>query len=201
MSVLGDIIQPSIAPQEGDASPTRFGHHLIYSGKKFEDMVRWYRTLINGDVVVGDEAPSPELLARDDVDTIVIVKKPAVEQDEGPYRTGIFHIAWSYASLAELMTVYRYARDNGILPQSVLNTGILLQFYYVDPEGNYLEFEVDAHDTSKATQEAQRSGKREAELKHWIYDPEVILKMMEAGWSDYDILRHDTYHAGKAEFA
>lgn len=174
--------------------PVGFGHHVIYAGAKYDEMVKWYGTLLGGTVTSGEEIPA-DLLARDDCDTVVIAKRTDLAQEEGPVRTGVFHVAWSYASIAELMQMYRHGLKNGIEPQSTLNTGILLQIYYTDPEGNGVEFQVDAHDTSEATQAAQRNGQRSGNARHWLYNPEKIIALMEAGWSDYDILDHEKFHA------
>lgn len=175
--------------------PVGFGHHVIYADEKFDEMVKWYQTLLSGDITTMPDSAPADLLVREDIDAVVIAKRPGLTQERSPIRTGIFHVAWSYSSLAELMTVYQHAKANGILPLEVLNTGILLQVYYIDPEGNGIELQVDAHDTSEATQVAQRSGRREGSVAHWVYDPETILRLMEAGWSDYDILDHEKYHA------
>jgi len=174
-------------------TPVGFGHHVLYAGEKYDEMVNWYATFFQGEVMTAD-APSAELLARDDIDTIMIVRRPDLDQEGREFRTGIFHVAWSYASLAELMTVYEHAKSWGILPLFTLNTGILLQIYYADPEGNRIELEVDAHDTSEETQQVQRSGLREVLMSEWRYDPDMIVKLMRAGWSDYDILNHKKYH-------
>lgn len=179
-------------------SPIGFGYHTIYAGPKYDEMVSWYAKLLCLEPRSSTMPVPAGLLASTDSDTIVIARRDDLEVDDRPFRTGVFHIAWSYSSLAELMTVYLNTKRQGIVPQSVLNTGILLQFYYVDPEGNFLEFEVDAHETSEATQEAQRSGTRDVELKHWAYDPDFIVELMQEGWSDQDILNHRKFHAAKA---
>lgn len=184
----------SVAPED---RPTGFGYHLVYAGEKYDEMVWFYRTLLGGRVVAAPDGASLDEVADAGQDLVVIARRPELPKVATMGKPGVLHVAWCYNSLAELMYVYKQARDAGIKPGGLLNTEILMQFYYSDPEGNQVEIAVDGHDTSEETQAFQRAagGVRTHDLSHWKYDPEKILAMMEAGVSDYDIFNHETYHA------
>lgn len=192
--LLDDARTEVQASAEQTVRPVGFGPHVIYCGEKYEEMVRWYQTFFQGEVrTVSDTLPA-DIASDDTTDSIILVKRPDLPVLEGR-QVGIFHVAWSYPSLAELMYVYRKARDNGILPVEVLNSGILLQVYYKDPEGNGVEIEVDDYDTSEETYAVQRamSFVRSGDPKHWHIDPEKVIAMLEAGVPDKDILHHVKY--------
>lgn len=189
-------------PKRADAAatiPTGFGYHVIYTGENHERMVEWYRTLFGNDVQALEGLPGEAYSLDESTDAVVIVKRPELEKVDVPFppgKPGILHMAWSYSSLAELMYVYRHARDQGIRPQSVLNTGILIQFYYDDPDGNQIELQIDNYDTSAETQHVQRiKAVRLPIPKENIYDPEQMLALLEAGVPDQDIFDHDRFHA------
>lgn len=191
---LDDARKGGQADADHAVVPVGFGPHVIYCGAKYDEMVRWYQAFFQGQVrPVSDTLPA-ELASDDTIDSIVLIKRPDLPILEGR-QNGIFHIAWSYPSLAELMYVYRNAKANGILPIDVLNTGILLQIYYKDPEGNGVEIEVDDYDTSQETYAVHRSASfvRSGDPKHWHVDPEKVIAMMEAGVPDEDILHHVKY--------
>lgn len=193
----GPIQTPKVV-DEADR-PLGFGYYLIYaSPEKYDETVRFYQTLLGGSVLAAPEGLSAEQMNRVLEGLIVVVKRPDLPQSKAPFSPGVLHIAWFYNSLAEMMTVYKHARDQGLKPGELMNSGVLMQMYFYDPEGNEFEIGVDAHDTSEAAQNAMSDveGKRVpgGGIDHWRYDPEKVLKMLEAGISDYDIFRHETYH-------
>lgn len=186
-------------PGAADTVPTGFGYHVLYSGENHAAMVRWYQALFGGEARALEGPPGEEDSLDDTHDTVVIVKRTDLAQVEAPFppgKPGILHMAWSYPSLAELMYVYRHARDQGIRVHTVLNTGILIQFYYEDPDGNQIELQVDNYDTSEETQHIQRTkGTRVPIPKEHFYDADKMLAMLEAGIPDQDLFDHDRYHA------
>lgn len=187
---------PGLAVETTDR-PTGFGYHVVYcSSQTYDEMVRFYAVFLGGQVVAVDGEVSPDRLADDTQDLVLIVKRADLPKAKGA-RTGFLHIAWCYNSLAELMYVYRNAVQNGYVPVELLNTSVLMQLYFRDPEGNFLEVAIDGHDTAEQTQTFSRASNstRMPDGVDWRYDPEKVLKMLEAGVSDYDVLHHETYHA------
>jgi catechol 2,3-dioxygenase-like lactoylglutathione lyase family enzyme len=192
--------QDKTGAEAADAAiPTGFGYHLVYTNENYEKMVWWYKTLFGGDVATIEGLPGEEYSLDEALDSVVIVKRPDLKKFDVPFppgKPGVLHMAWSYSSLAEILYVYRQAKQNGIEVQSILNTGILIQFYYDDPDGNQIELEIDNYDTSAETQHVQRNnGMRVPIPKEWIYDGDKMVAMLEAGVPDSDIFDHDRYHA------
>jgi hypothetical protein len=60
-----------------------------------------------------------------------------------PESAGMHHMAFEYASLDDLMHTYLRLRKIDILPAWVLDHGMTTSFYYRDPDGNYVELQVD----------------------------------------------------------
>lgn len=190
------VTDPDVDPRD---RPTGFGYHVIYaSPEKYDEMVRFYQLLFGGQAKPVPDGLASEQVVNPEHDLILIVKRPGLSTFSFESKPGFNHMAYSYTSLAELMYVYRQARDNGLKTIEVLNSEVLIQLYYHDPEGNMIEIGVDGHDTSEETQEyaRQADGARQpGKIDHWKYDPEMILKMLGAGVSDYDIFNHEKYHA------
>ncbi len=178
--------------------PDGFGYHVIYSSpEKYEEMVKFYQVFLGGRALAVPDGLTPQQVCDPHNDFVLIVKRDGLPKSEQPLKPGVLHIAWFYNSLAELFYVYRHARDNGIKTVELLNSEVLMQFYYPDPEGNFLEIGVDGHDTSEQTQAVMRGTdgvRTPTGIDHWRYDAEKVLKMLEAGVSDYDIFHHETYH-------
>lgn len=62
--------------------------------------------------------------------------------------TGVDHLAWTYASLDELFENYVRCKSVGIEPYWCVHHGLTVSMYYADPDGNQMEFQVDAFDTT-----------------------------------------------------
>jgi hypothetical protein len=62
--------------------------------------------------------------------------------DEAPNR-GLSHVAFTYASIGELLENYRRLKHDGILPLFSINHGTTNSLYYADPDGNRIELQVD----------------------------------------------------------
>ena len=62
---------------------------------------------------------------------------------KGDADVGINHIAFNYASLGDLVTVYERLKRAGIVPHWCINHGPTTSAYYKDPDGNGVELEVD----------------------------------------------------------
>lgn len=191
-----NVTNPEVDPRD---RPTGFSYHVLYANaEKYDEMVRFYQILFGAQAKAVPDGLTPEQVADPEHDLILIVKREGLPSFNFEAKTGFNHMAYSYSSLAELMYVYRHARDNGLKTFESLNSEVLLQLYYFDPEGNRVEIGVDGHDTSEETQHYARladGARQPGKIDHWKYDPETILKMLEAGVSDYDIFNHEKYHA------
>jgi hypothetical protein len=171
--------------------PHSFGYQLIHTTPDNHDaVVNWYQTLFCGEVrEVSDKIPADDLLESGQ-ETICIVKRPDLTPSPVKMARGVLHMAWFYNSLAELVYVCRHARDKGIIPYEVMTSPVLMQIYFRDPAGNVVELGVDAHDTSRAAQDAMLSAadlRIPGKIDDWYYDLDKLIAMLEAGVPDHEI--------------
>ena len=57
---------------------------------------------------------------------------------------GVDHVAYTYASLNDLLENYAQLKEKGIRPYWCVHHGITVSMYYADPDGNQMEFQVDS---------------------------------------------------------
>ena len=57
---------------------------------------------------------------------------------------GVNHVAYTYASVADLLATYERLKAAGIHPYWPVHHGTTLSLYYADPDGNRMELQVDA---------------------------------------------------------
>jgi len=144
---MTDRPSPTAPPQ---AAPKALAH-VVYRTRRFPDMLRWYGIVFGARVQ--HQNPAMSFLTFDDehhrfafLDLSVI--DPAGMEPETKSWTGVDHLAWTYASLHDLFDSYIHCKANGIDPYWCVHHGLTISMYYADPDGNQMEFQVDAFDSA-----------------------------------------------------
>lgn len=171
------------------ARPVRFAH-VVYRTRRFEPMLRWYRTVF--DTRVLHRNPVLAFLTYDDehhrfafVDMSVLQPNGTETERRGPI--GVDHVAYTYASLRDLLEQYARLKEESISPYWCVHHGITVSLYYADPDGNQMEFQVDCYESlAEATAFIE---------EHWDanpvgveFDPEEWLARLRGGTSESELL-------------
>jgi catechol 2,3-dioxygenase len=129
--MTGDVIQPTF-------------HHVSLKTARLQEMIDFYATLVGAEVTHQDGVGA--WLTNDRANhRIALLASPVLSGDSARERqTGLHHIAYEYAGLAELNATYLRLMEAGIEPVFCLDHGIALSYYYADPDGNHVELQMDA---------------------------------------------------------
>ncbi len=148
---MSSVIEiPKTAAVRGKTAPVKLAH-IVLRTKRYEDMVRWYQTVLEAEVMVG--APMATFLTYDEEHhRIAIVNRPDLTERE-ENAVGMDHCAFTYATLDDLFFTYERLRDAGITPYWCVNHGPTLSMYYRDPDGNQIELQIDVFDTNEGVNE------------------------------------------------
>lgn len=171
-------------------SPRKLAH-IVYRSHRFDEMLEWYQFVF--DAHVQYQNPALAFLTFDDehhrlalVNLEVI--KPDSQQADKQSLVGVDHVAYTYGSLEDLFANYQQLKQKGILPYWCVHHGLTVSMYYADPDGNQMEFQVDAFETMGEATEYMR-GPVNAENPVGVeYDPEEWLSQVAAGKSFSDFL-------------
>jgi catechol-2,3-dioxygenase len=167
--------------------PTKFAH-VVYRTRRFEQMLRWYETVFGARVQY--QNPGLAFLTYDDEHHRFAFANMAVFQPDGDETQrrgaiGVDHVAYTYASLRDLLENYARLREEGIRPYWCIHHGISSSLYYADPDGNQMEFQVDSYATSEEANAFIHA--------HWDanplgveFDPEEWLARLRAGAPESD---------------
>lgn len=124
--------------------PVKFAH-VVYQTRRYDEMIAWYQAVFEAEVVHQD--PALAFLTYDDEHhRFAFANLDALQPDGGSARgdIGVNHVAYTYGSVGDLLDTYARLRDAGIEPYWSIHHGITLSNYYRDPDGNRMEFQVDA---------------------------------------------------------
>jgi len=163
--------------------PVRFAH-VVYRTRRFDEMLDWYRTVF--DARIQHRNPALAFLTYDDEHhrfafANLSVLQPDATDDERRGAIGVDHVAYTYASLPDLLDHYEQLKDEGITPYWCIHHGITVSMYYADPDGNQMEFQVECFE-SKDEANAFMAGPQFAANPIGVeFDPDDWLDRVRAG--------------------
>ena len=184
-------------------SPAKIHHIHIYSDVCFDEMVPFYCRLLNARIVTEATQGAPAtFLSYDDHDhRIIIFKKPGFgTKPERP--VGVSHIAFAYASLGEILYIYRRMKDWGYPPPHwAVNHGNSTSIYYRDPDGNEVETLVDNYAPIDCQEYKKRYQFTEefGAMRDGDFDPDKMVALYEAGVPDSILLDREEVKRLKRE--
>ena len=98
------------------------------------------------------------------------------------------HVAFTFNALPELLLAYRQRLAKGIKPSWCVNHGITTSIYYKDPDGNWLETQVDAMEADAANDYMASTSFGENPIGV-DFDPEELIARLKKGESEETILK------------
>lgn len=162
----------------GIVSPIKLAH-LVLRTSRMPELMAWYKLVLNATVAY--EGGNIAFLAYDDEHhRIAFINIP----DLGPQPAGIVgvhHMAFTYATLKDLLGNYVRLRDFGIEPTWPVNHGPTTSIYYTDPDGNQVELQIDNYDTIEESGEFMYGDAFATNPIGVDFDPEDLLRRLEAG--------------------
>ena len=177
---------PDTAAARGKIAPARFAH-VVYRTSRYAEMVAWHSTALEAEVMAA--SPMLTFLTFDaEHHRVAIVNAPRAE-DRPAAAAGVDHCAYAYASLDDLFATYERLAAQGIEPYWCVNHGISLSLYYRDPDGNQVELQVDAFDSSEATNAWLAQGEFDANPIGVKFDPRALIERHRNGEERASLVR------------
>jgi len=165
------------------AKPTKFAH-VVYSTRRFDEMIEWYQKVFEASVVHQD--PALAFLTYDDEHhrfafaNLSVLKPESVETGKRG-DVGVNHVAYTYAGIGDLLDNYERLKQLGITPYWPVHHGVTLSLYYKDPDGNRMEFQVDCCATVEEANAYMLSDAFAANPVGVEIDPDALLAQYRSG--------------------
>jgi catechol 2,3-dioxygenase-like lactoylglutathione lyase family enzyme len=175
-------------------TPAKFAH-VVLKTANYDGMIEWYATVLQAQVVFRNEFIA-FLTYDDEHHRVAIIKLPGGRASD-PDASGVHHIAFTYATLGDLLSTYRRLKARGIEPARCINHGPTTSMYYCDPDGLRVELQIDNFATAEEGQ-AYLTGPDFADNPIGvIYDPEQLIRDYESGLSMAELVRRPPLPPGK----
>jgi catechol-2,3-dioxygenase len=119
----------------------KFAHFVLQTSKP-EGMRDFYCKLLNGHVVY--EGKGLCFVTYDEEHHRIAFLSPPVQlEQKSPMAAGMHHVAYTFEHLDDLLDRYNELKQQGIEPHVPIQHGVTTSLYYRDPDGNFIEMQVD----------------------------------------------------------
>ena len=164
--------------EEKDITPSFFAHAVLKTSR-FEEMVTHWKTMLNA--TIAHEDPMFCFMTYDDEHhRLAIIGMPDLQDNDGQ-TAGLDHLAYTYASIDDLIATYDRLKAVGITPGWCVNHGPTLSLYYKDPDGNKAELQIDLFSSAEEANEFMRSDAFTENPIGIKFDPEELFARYRAG--------------------
>jgi catechol-2,3-dioxygenase len=160
------------------ASPVKLAH-LVFRTQQLPEMVTWWERMLEAKVVFRNDMLA-FLTFDDEHHRLALVADPKASE-HARRAVGLEHVAFTFASLGDLLGKYEELKSTGTSPYWCVNHGPTTSMYVRDPDGNQVELQVDNHPDSESLHEWFRSGAFARNPLGEAYDPDELLARHRAG--------------------
>lgn len=128
-------------------APIKFAH-VVLKTSRYRELLDWWLLVLDAKVRHGNDFIS--FISYDDEHhRLAIANIPGLSPaDKGS--AGVEHVAFTFGSLDDLLAKHETLKGRGVSPYWMINHGMTLSAYYRDPDGNQVEFQVDAMSNADA---------------------------------------------------
>ena len=166
--------------------PAKFSHFVLRS-RCYEKSVAWWRRLLLADVAFANEMLT-FMTYDDEHHRIAIANTPDLPKPP-QLGAGVDHVAFTYATLGELLFTYTRLKEEGVEPHWCINHGPTTSLYYRDPEGNRVELQIDNFATERELRSWFAGGAFATNPIGVEFDPAKLLAKYLEGVSESELVQ------------
>ena len=177
---------PRPARERGRIAPVRMAHVVLRTAR-FAELLAWWRTVLELEPMY--ENPFIAFLTFDEEHHRIAIANAPHLAEKTPNAVGVDHFAFSYASAGDLLATVERLAAAGIAPSTSIHHGPTLSFYYLDPDRNQVELQVDAFPNVEALNAFFASGQFAKNPIGVLVDPQALVKRWREGASEAELRR------------
>lgn len=178
-------------------SPSYMAHVVLRTTQK-SVLMHWYSTVLGAEPVFDSDIVS--FMTFDQEHHRLAIADVEFEGKEVEGMATVDHIAYSMASLEDLLNTYVRLKAEGILPVWPINHGPSISLYYRDPDGNHIELQADTFPTLAECKEyIAQSSEFRADPIGVEFEPDALVDAYETGMPLIEIFKRGTLPPPKIE--
>ncbi|MFC9361754.1 VOC family protein [Rhodococcus sp. NPDC057014] len=163
--------------------------HVVLQTSRLEEMRDWYCTVLDAHVVF--EGHGLCFVTFDDEHhRIAFLGAPVQLDPRSSTAAGMHHTAYTFPTLDDLLDRYDVLKEKGIAPKVPIQHGVTTSLYYQDPDGNFVELQIDnfaTPDEATAYMHGPEYGDNPVGVS---FDPDLMRQALAQGIAARDITTH-----------
>ncbi|MFH8802111.1 VOC family protein [Streptomyces sp. NPDC017936] len=161
--------------------------HVVFQTSNPDGMRDWYCAVLDGHVVFQNEGLC--FITYDEEHHRVALLTPPVALDrKTPTTAAAHHVAYTFDHLDDLLARYELLRDKGITPAVCIAHGVTTSMYYQDPDGSFVEMQIDVFTDPDEATAYMRGPEYSADAVGPAFDPEAMLVARRSGAAVEDLI-------------
>jgi catechol 2,3-dioxygenase-like lactoylglutathione lyase family enzyme len=177
---------PRTARARGRIAPAKMAH-VVLRTNRYDEMIAWWTTLLELQPMHAN--PFLTFLTFDEEHHRIAIARLPNLKEKVANAVGVDHFAFSYACASDLLSTYERLAANGIRPSTSIHHGVTLSFYYLDPDRNEVELQVDAFRTQAELNAFLGGGAFQRNPIGVLFDGDALVKRWREGASEAELLR------------
>lgn len=182
-----NVAQFPIACPDTDAIPPKKLAHIVLTTRCFEEKIHWWQLVLGARIMFRNELLC--FLSYDDEHHRVALINTPNYSPKKRESIGMDHVAFTFASLGDLLHSYERLKAMDIKPVWSINHGPTTSLYFIDPDGAQVELQVDNFTSEEELAEFFASGAFEQNAIGVEFDPELMLQGFKSGYPVPELLK------------
>lgn len=166
-------------------SPVKMSHYVLQTNQ-IPALRDWYLTVLGGEVVHEDDHLC--FLTYDEEHHRLALLDFEPLTPKGERDVGLNHVAFSFATLGDLLGTWERLKAGGIAPNWCVNHGPTTSLYYRDPDGNGVELEVENFAVLEDCKQYMRGPDFARNPRGIEFDPGDMLRRLRAGTPERELM-------------
>jgi catechol-2,3-dioxygenase len=154
--------------------------HVVYQTAQADAMRDWYCTVLDGHVVYEDQALT-FVTFDEEHHRVAFLHPPVPLVPKTPATASVHHTAYTFEQIDDLLDRYVLLREQGIEPAVCIAHGVTASMYYRDPDGNFVEMQIDAFAVPDEATAYMNGPEYAADSVGPQFDPEEMLRRRRDG--------------------
>ncbi|MFI8420446.1 VOC family protein [Streptomyces sp. NPDC085479] len=154
--------------------------HVVFQTSNPAGMRDWYCTVLDGHVVFQNDHLC-FITYDEEHHRVALLTPPVPLERKSPLTAAAHHIAYTFDHLDDLLARYELLRDKGVTPAVCIAHGVTTSMYYQDPDGSFVEMQIDNFADPDEATGYMRGPEYGADAVGPAFDPEAMLAARRAG--------------------
>ncbi|MFD5830850.1 VOC family protein [Lentzea sp. NPDC060358] len=154
--------------------------HVVFRTSQAAQMRDWYCAVLDAHVVYEDDNLT-FVTFDEEHHRIALINSPAPLERKSPTTAAMHHVAYTFDHLDDLLARYESLQAKGIAPSVCIAHGVTTSMYYQDPDGNFVEMQIDTFAEPEAATAYMNGPEYAADSVGPAFEPQAMLEARRAG--------------------